>query len=371
MEVGVMTVKTSTLELSESESKQRDDLTGRLFGAFIGMLDLASVYLGDRLGLYRALADNGPATSSQLAQRAGINERYAREWLEQQAVTGFLTVDDVAAAPEARVFTLPRGHAVTLLDRDSTASATPMALFLAPVGKLLPRLVEVYRTGEGIAWSEYGDDCWQGQGDFNRPFLRGGLATELAKIPDLHAKLSSGGRVADIACGVGWSAIAIAKAYPKVTVDGYDLDGAALAQATAYAKAEGVSDRVRFMLRDGAQASGTYDLVTIFEAVHDMSAPVEVFRSIRAKLAPGGSLVVADENVSDTFTPGDDVERVMYGASITICLPNGLADEPSAATGTVMRPATLRRYAMAAGFKEVEDLPIELGLLRFYRMRAI
>jgi 2-polyprenyl-3-methyl-5-hydroxy-6-metoxy-1,4-benzoquinol methylase len=366
-----MTVTRSTLELSESETKQRDDLTGRLYGAYIGMLDLASVYLGDRLGLYRSLADDGPATAAQLAQRAGIDERYAREWLEQQAVTGFLTVDDVAAAPEARVFTLPRAHAVTLLDRDSTASATPMALFLAPVGQMLPRLVEAYRTGDGIAWSEYGDDCWQGQGDFNRPFMRGGLAAELAKIPDLHAKLSSGGRVADIACGVGWSAIAIAKAYPKVTVDGYDLDGAALTQATAYAKAEGASDRVHFFIRDAAKASGTYDLVTIFEALHDMSAPVEVLRAIRSKLAPGGSLIVADENVKDTFTaPGDDVERSMYGSSITFCLPNGLADKPSAATGTVMRPATLRRYAMAAGFKEVEDLPIELGLLRFYRMRA-
>ena len=366
-----MTAVKSAAELSEAETKQRDDLTGRLFGSFIGMLDLASVYLGDRLGLYAALAEGGAATSMQLARRAGVSERYAREWLEQQAVTGILTVDDAAAEPDARVYALPRGHAVTLLDRDSTASATPMAFFLAPLGRLLPRLVEVFRTGEGIPWSEYGDDCWQGQGDFNRPYFRGGLATELAKLPDLHAKLTAGARVADVACGVGWSAIAIAQAYPKVTVDGFDLDESAIAQATAYAKAEGVSDRVRFEVRDAAKASGTYDLVTIFEALHDMSAPVEVLRAIRAKLATGGSLIVADENVSDTFAaPGGDVERVMYGASITVCLPNGLADRPSAATGTVMRPATMRRYAMAAGFNDVEELPLELGLLRFYRMRA-
>ncbi|HEY3217481.1 MAG TPA: class I SAM-dependent methyltransferase [Candidatus Limnocylindria bacterium] len=366
-----MTALTTSIELSETEAKRRDELSGRLFGAFNGVLDLASVYLGDKLSLYRALSDGGPATSAQLARRAGINERYAREWLEQQATTGLLTVDSTTADPDVRVYTLPRGHAVALLDRDSIASATPMALFLEPVGRLLPRLVEAYRTGEGIAWSEYGEDCWRGQGDFNRPFFRGQLATELAKIPDLHAKLSAGGRVADVACGVGWSAIAIAKAYPKVKVEGYDLDAAAIAQANTYAKAEGVADRLRFAVRDAAHLDGGYDLVTIFEALHDMSAPVEVLRAVRSKLAPGGSLLVADENMTDTFSaPGSDVERIMYGASIVICLPNGLADRPSAATGTVMRPATMRRYAIAAGFKDVEELTLEVGLLRFYRMRA-
>jgi|SRR5688572_21237242 len=357
-------------ELTESDAKARDDLTGRICGAFIGMLDLASVYLGDKLGLYRALADGGPATSLQLAKRAHISERYAREWLEQQAVTGLLSVNDASAEPDARVFTLPRGHAVTLLDRDSTASATPMALFLAPVGQMLPRLVEAYRSGEGISWSEYGEDTWQGQGDFNRPYFRSGLAAELAKVGDLHASLGAGGRVADLACGVGWSSIAIARAYPNVTVDGYDLDAAAIAQASRYANAEGVDDRVHFSVSDAATAKGTYELVTIFEALHDMSAPVDVLRTARMMLASGGSVLVADENVTDTYTaPGNDIERILYGASLTFCLPNGLADRPSAATGAVIRPATIRRYAVAAGFTKVEELPLELGLLRFYRLR--
>ncbi len=364
-----MTTLTTTAPLTDDEAKQRDDLLGRLCGSFIGMLDLASVYLGDRLGLYRALRE-APATSTELARRASISERYAREWLEQQAVTGILTVSDSSADADARVYALPRGHAESLIDRDSTASSTPMALFLEPIGRLLPRLVDAYRTGRGIPWSEYGDDCWQGQGDFNRPYFRSQLGSELAKITDVHARLVSGGRVADVACGVGWSAIATAKAYPKITVDGYDLDEKAIAQAREYAKAEGVADRVSFHVGEASATRGRYDLVVILEALHDMSRPVEVLRALRGVVADDGALVVGDENVSDTFTaPGNDVERIFHGASITICLPNGLAERPSAATGTVMRPATMRRYAMAAGFTNVEELPLEVGLLRFYRLR--
>jgi 2-polyprenyl-3-methyl-5-hydroxy-6-metoxy-1,4-benzoquinol methylase len=365
-----MAATTTKTPLTDDEAKERDELVGRVFGAFIGALDLASVYLGDKLGLYAALVA-APATSSDLARRAGISERYAREWLEQQAVTGILTVDDPSADADARLYAVPRGHAEALIDRDSPASATPMAIFLEPIGRMLPRLVEAYRTGEGIPWSEYGDDTWQGQGDFNRPTLRSQFAhDQLPKIADIHAKLLAGARVADVACGVGWAAIGIAKAYPKVRVDGFDLDESAIAQARENAKTDGVADRVNFHVADAAGLIGTYDIATIIEAVHDMSRPVEVLRAVRSVLAKDGILLVADENVSDTFTaPGNDIERLLYGASITFCLPNGLADRPSAATGAIIRPATMRRYALAAGFNDVEELPLELGLMRLYRMR--
>jgi 2-polyprenyl-3-methyl-5-hydroxy-6-metoxy-1,4-benzoquinol methylase len=366
----VMAAVMMTTPLSDDDARQRDELAGRVFGAFIGALDLASIYLGDKLGLYAAIVAS-PVTSADLARRAGISERYAREWLEQQAVTGILTVDDPSADADARVYAVPRGHAEALIDRDSPASATPMAIFLEPIGRMLPRLVAAYRTGEGIPWSEYGDDTWQGQGDFNRPTLRSQFAhDQLPKIPDVHAKLLAGARVADVACGVGWAAIGIATAYPKVRVDGFDLDESAIAQARENAKADGVADRVTFHVADAAALRGKYEVATIIEAVHDMSRPVEVLRSVRDILAKDGILLVADENVSDTFTtPGTDAERLLYGASITFCLPNGLADRPSAATGAIIRPATLRRYAVAAGFNDVEELPLELGLLRIYRLR--
>ena len=364
-----MTAVVDRVPLSETEAKERDELQIRICGAFIGLLDLASVYLGDKLGLYTALRD-APATSRELARRAAISERYAREWLEQQAVTGILTVDDPTKDADARVFALSRAHAEALIDRDSTGAATPMAIFVEPVGKMLPRLVEAYRSGEGVPWSDYGDDCWQGQGDFNRPILRGQLADSvLAKIPDVHATLTKGARVLDVACGVGWSSIAIAKAYPGVRVDAFDLDEKAIAQARRNAVDDGVADRVTFHASDAAAVAGRYDIALIVEALHDMSKPLDVLRSIRTALVPGGTLLVADENVADVFAaPGTDVDRILYGASLTFCLPNGLADRPSAATGAVIRPDTVRRYGMAAGFTSVEALSFELGLLRFYRL---
>jgi 2-polyprenyl-3-methyl-5-hydroxy-6-metoxy-1,4-benzoquinol methylase len=357
--------------LTADEAKHAEELGGRLFNAFLGTLDLFSVYLGDRLGLYRALATGGPATSSELAQRAGIAPRYAREWLEQQAVTGLITVDDATAEVDERRYALPSGHVAALTDRDSPYSITPIAQFLPALGKVAPQLLQAYRSGGGVSWSEYGDDVWQGQGDFNRPLFRHQLTQEiLPNIADVHAKLTSGAKVADIACGVGWSSVAIARAYPKSTVDGFDTDERAIAAAKQIAKDEGVGERVRFHIKDAASIGGQYDIVTIFEALHDMSRPVEVLRAARDILAEDGVVLVMDENAAETFSaPGTDSERLFYGASIVVCLPNGLAEQPSAGTGAVMRPATLRRYAVAAGFREAEALSIEHPFFRFYLLR--
>ncbi len=358
--------------LTDEEAKERDELQWRICGALIGSLDLVSVYLGDALGLYGALAEGGPATSLELARRAGIAERYAREWLEHQAVTGILTVDDASKDADKRAYALPRGHAVALLDFDHSWSATPLARCLPAIGGMLPRLVETFRTGGGIAWADYGDGLWQVQSDFARSTYRHQLTEEtLPKIEDVHAKLGAGARVADIACGAGWSSIAIAKAYPRTTVHGFDLDARAIAAARRQAEADGLADRVTFEVRDAAdpKLAGGYDIAFVFEAVHDLSRPVEVLRAARALVGEGGTVLVADENAGETFTaPGGDVDRLLYGFSLTVCLPNGLAEQPSAATGAVMRPATLRRYAMAAGFNDVEVLPVEIGLLRFYRL---
>ena len=178
-------------------------------------------------------------------------------------------------------------------------------------------------------------------------------------------------RVADLACGEGWSTIAIARAYPSVTVDGIDLDDPAIAQARRNAAETEIADRVAFHARDAAEPAlqGQFDLVTIFEAVHDMSQPVAVLRAARGLLAPGGAIIVADERVAETFTaPGDDVERFMYGFSLVVCLTNSLAETPSVGTGTAMRPATMRGYALEAGFSQVSELPIEHGTFRFYRL---
>ena len=195
----------------------------------------------------------------------------------------------------------------------------------------------------------------------------------LPAIPTLHKRLTSDppARVADVACGVGWAGISIAKAYPGVRVDGFDLDGSSIALAKANAKASGVDDRVTFAVRDAADpaAAAKYDLAIVIEAIHDLSRPVEVLDAIRRMLRPGGSALIADEKTEDTFTaPASEMERMYYGFSIFTCLPAAMTERPTAATGTVMRPDTLRRYAEEAGFGGFEVLPIENDFFRFYRL---
>jgi 2-polyprenyl-3-methyl-5-hydroxy-6-metoxy-1,4-benzoquinol methylase len=195
----------------------------------------------------------------------------------------------------------------------------------------------------------------------------------LPLIPDVDARLQADppARVADVGCGAGWSSIGIARSYPKVRVDGLDTDAPAIALARTNAEQMGVADRVGFHARNAADLAlaGRYDLVTAFECIHDMSDPVSVLSAMRRLLAPEGAMLIVDERVADTFMgDGNDVEWMMYGWSILNCLPTGMADQPSAATGTVMRPDTLRRYATEAGFSRVEDLPIENYFFRFYRL---
>jgi 2-polyprenyl-3-methyl-5-hydroxy-6-metoxy-1,4-benzoquinol methylase len=358
---------------SPTAEARRDELAERLFGSINATFDLAAVYIGDRLGLYRALAEAGPSTSTELAARTQLVERYVREWLEHGAVTGFLAADPAEDAM-ARRYRLPDGHEEVFLDELSLAYTSPLVRAVATSMRLLPEIMNVFAEGGGVPWSDYGPDLRDGQGAGNRPQFHHLLGTDwLPAIPDVHRRLAADppARVADLACGEGWSSIAIARAYPKALVDGIDLDDPAIAQARRNLAGTDVADRVAFHARDAAEPAlqGTYDLVTVFEAVHDMSQPVAVLRAARGLLAPGGTMLVVDERVAEEFTaPGDDIERLMYGFSLMVCLTNGMAEEPSVGTGTVMRPKTMRRYALDAGFREVTILPIEHPTFRFYRL---
>jgi 2-polyprenyl-3-methyl-5-hydroxy-6-metoxy-1,4-benzoquinol methylase len=350
-----------------------DELIGRLFTATLGMMDVMATYMGDQLGLYRALHDGGPATPPELARRAGIDPRYAREWLEQQAATNFLEVDDPAKVPDERRFALPEAYAEPLLNKDSPYSIAPLGRSIVACAKVLPQLMAAYRTGGGVEWADYGPDMIESQGDFNRPWLLGSLGTEiLPAMPDIDKRLRADppARVADVACGVGWAGIAIAKAYPKVRVDGFDLDASSIELARQNAKDAGVEDRVNFQKLDVAKAdAAAYDLVVIVEALHDMTQPVGVLQSLRRMLRPDGVALIADEKTGEVFTaPAEDTERMYYGFSIFTCLPAAMTERPTAATGTVMRPDNMRRLGAEAGFKSVEPLDEPaLDMLRFYR----
>lgn len=352
--------------------EQRDAMVARIFDSLIGTLELFHVYLGERLGLYRALADRGPLTAAELATAAAIHPRYAREWLEEQAVAGFLDADGEDA--ETRRFSLPAAHARVLVDADDIYYQAAAARQAVGVAGVLPRLVEAFKTGAGIPFEDYGPDIREGIAAANRPMFINLLGSDwLPAIPDLHRRLQSRppARVADVGCGTGNSSIAIAKAYPLVRVEGIDLDAASIEHAREKASAEGLGDRVTFEVRDGSEPSlaGKFDLVMAFEVMHDMTDPVGALRAMRGLCADGGAVLVVDERVAEEFTaPGDAIERMMYGFSATHCLAAAMGDTRSAMTGTVMRPSTLRRYAAEAGFAGLEILPIENEVWRFYRL---
>jgi 2-polyprenyl-3-methyl-5-hydroxy-6-metoxy-1,4-benzoquinol methylase len=358
--------------MSATADERRDALVERLFEAVLGFNDLYAVYIGDRLGLYAALRDRGPSTSAELAEATGTHERYVREWLEHQAVGSVLDLDE---SDGERRYTLPAGHDEVILDPDSPAQMAAFARMMVGMVQPLPAVLDAFRTGGGVAYALYPPDFCEGQGDMNRIGYVNQLASEwLPALADVDERLRADppARVADVACGVGWSSIAIARGYPNVRVDGVDSDPASIDLANELAATEGVGDRVRFRVADAADPGldGPYDLATIFEAVHDMSRPVEVLRTVREVLAPDGTVLVADEKVAESFTaPGDEIERLMYGWSVLHCLPVGMAEQPSAATGTVMRSETMRGYATEAGFSEVEVVPIEHNFWRFYRLR--
>jgi ubiquinone/menaquinone biosynthesis C-methylase UbiE len=354
-----------------------DALASRLFEASLGMFDVMAVYLGDRLGLYRALDEGGPATSAELASRAGIDERYAREWLEQQAVTGILSVDDVAAGADRRRYSLPLGYRAPLLDPDSPYSMAPVTRSLVACAKVMPRLIEAYRTGGGVDWSAYGPDMIESQGDFNRPWLVGSFGTEiLPAIPSIHDRLVADppARVADVACGVGWAGIAIASAYPNVRVEGFDLDASSIDLARQNAERLGVADRVTFRVADAASLAepAAFDLAVVIEAIHDMARPVDALGALRRMLRPGGRALIADEKTSDSFVaPGSETERLYFGFSLFACLPAVMTERPTAAIGTAIRADTMRRLALEAGFEAVERLDEPaLEMLRFYLLTA-
>jgi 2-polyprenyl-3-methyl-5-hydroxy-6-metoxy-1,4-benzoquinol methylase len=355
-----------------ADEARRDALAGRLFEATLGAFDLLAVHLGLDLGLYAALAEHGPATPAELAERSGVHHRYAREWLEHQAVGGFLDVAEAAEDADARRYALPPAHAEVLLDPDHLSTMAPMPLYVTAAARTWPALLDAYRTGAGVDWTDY-PRLSEAQELANRPLFQQLLAQEwLPAIPDVHDRLMAGGaRVADVAAGSGWSSLAMARAYPGIEVHGLDLDAEAIARARENASAAGLAGRVTFHVVDAGDHSldGRFDLVTIFEAVHDLARPVEVLTAVRHLLAPGGTAIVMDEKVAETFTaPGDEVERLMYAYSLFFCLANGLAERPSVGTGTVMRPAVFRRYAESAGFTRVSILPIEHDVFRFYRL---
>jgi 2-polyprenyl-3-methyl-5-hydroxy-6-metoxy-1,4-benzoquinol methylase len=302
--------------------------------------------IGNRLGLYRALAQ-GAATPERFAERTGCHERYLTEWLRNQAAGGYVSYD--AATGE---FFLTEEQAYCLADPNGPNIS---AVFLIGLGYLRaePRITEAFRTGAGVAWHEHHEDVFVGCDAFYRP----GYVAELVPnwIPALDgvdARLRAGGRVADIGCGLGSSSVLIAEAYPRTTVVGSDYHPESIELARKKAAEAGVADRVAFEVTTAQTFTGAgYDLVTTFDALHDMGDPVGAARRVREALAPDGTWLVVEPNASDRVEDNlNPVGRLYYAGSTFLCVPNGLSQPGGYALGAQAGETAIREVATAAGF---------------------
>jgi SAM-dependent methyltransferase len=350
-----------------SPTDQVDAVVERLFLSMVDGMDVVAVAIGDRLGYYRAL-DEAPRTPDGLAEATGSHERYAREWLEQQAMSGYLVVED-------GVFRLAPGVAESLARPGTSAWVAPMLRQFAAAAAHWADVADGARTGAGLPWAGFGRDMYESQSDVNAAALLESLAgTWLpAALPGLHARLSAGEtvRVADVGCGGGWAGIALARAFPGVHVDGFDVDGPTVELARANVESEGLADRVRVLEQDLAEEypAATYDLVMAFECIHDMPHPVPVLTAMGRMVRPDGRVLVADMAGAEEFTPdGDPAQRCLYGYSVLVCLPDAMSGNPEGATGTVLRPATMDRYAREAGLSAATPLAVDHDLWRFYEL---
>lgn len=347
-----------------------DAAVARFAAAMVGALELTTVHLGQQLGLYDALRDDGPATPEELAERVDCDERYVREWLEQQAAAGLLEIEDGDGATR---FALPEITNQLLVDRNSPTYLGAAAHTVVLLGRPVPALLHAFRTGEPVSFDAYGEEARSAVAERTRPGYLHMLATAwLPALPDVHHRLLSApaARIVDIGCGSGWSTIALARAYPNARVDAVDADEVSIAAARHNAAEAGVADRVTFMVGDAEAPgleTGVHDLVVAFDVVHELARPIAALRAARELLAPGGAVLIADGAISDELTTGGALnERLIRANSVLFCLPTARGHD-HANTGA-MRPAVLRAYAREAGFRDVEEVVVPHPFWRFNRL---
>jgi SAM-dependent methyltransferase len=311
-------------------------------------LNCALVVMGDRLGYYRALADHGPLEASDLARRTSTGERYAAEWLNAQAAGGFVTYD-----PATRTYTLPAEHAVALTDETSPAFLPGFFQIAFGTVRDADRIFELARDGDGLGWGEHNDDVHTGCERFFRPSYAAHLVGEwLPALDGVVTRLERGGRVHDLGCGHGASTVLMAQAFPASTFVGSDVHAPSIETARERAAQAGVGDRIHWEAAAATALEGSgYDLVTTFDALHDMGDPVGAARRVHDALADDGTWMVvepaAGDRIEDNLNP---VGRAYYGFSTLLCTPGSLSQDVGLAIGTQAGPARIRDIVTAAGF---------------------
>jgi SAM-dependent methyltransferase len=354
------------MAVTEQPTPLDEDKLGAFMNQAVGELGAtvgaALVVIGDKLGLYKALAKAGPLTSAQLAESTGTAERYVREWANAQAAGGYLTYD-----PAARAYAIPPEQAAVLADDSSPFFMAGAFQAFTSLVRDEPKIREAFKSGAGVGWHEHHHDLFEG----TERFFRTGYATHLVSewIPALEGvedKLRSGARVADVGCGLGASTIIMAKAFPASQFVGFDYHKESIEAARERARDAGVSDRVRFEVAPASGLTGTYDLVCMFDCLHDMGDPVGAARQVLAALEKDGTWMIvepfAGDAIEDNLNP---VGRVYYGASTLVCTPASLSQEVGLGLGAQAGEARLRDVVTAGGltrFRRATETPFNIVL---------
>lgn len=340
-----------------------DEFMGRVVGELGAAISSALVALGDRLGLYRAMADGGPMSAEELAARTGTEARYVREWLSNQAAGGFVSYD-----PDTDDFFLSPEQSVMLAEEGNPAFVAGAFQVITAAIKDEEKVARAFQTGGGVGWHEHHHDLFSGTERFFRPGYAANLVSGwIPALDGVEAKLQSGARVADVGCGHGASTILMAEAYPHSEFVGFDYHAASIEHARAAAAQAGLDERVRFEVAPAKQYPGEgYDLVCMFDCLHDMGDPVGAAAHVRQTLAADGTWLIvepyAGDRLQDNLNP---VGRIYYGASTLVCTPASRDQEVGLGLGAQAGEARLREVVTAGGFtrfRRATETPFNLVL---------
>jgi SAM-dependent methyltransferase len=314
-------------------------------------MNAALIIVGDKLGLYKAMAGAGPMTSAELAEKTKTTERYVREWLCTQAAGGFVTYDAATGK-----FTLPPEQAMALADDQSPVFLPGFFQAVSACMKDEPKISEAFRTGKGVGWHEHDAELFVGTERFFRPNYRAHLVNEwIPALGDIEAKLKAGAKVADVGCGLGTSTILMAQAYPKSSFAGFDYHPKSIEMARQSAAKADVSNHVKFEVAKAKDYPGkNYQLVAFFDCLHDMGDPEGAARHVLESLDPSGAWMIvepfAHDKLEDNLNP---IGRVFYGASTMLCTPASLSQEVGLGLGAQAGEGRLAKILKGAGFTRV------------------
>jgi ubiquinone/menaquinone biosynthesis C-methylase UbiE len=327
----------------------------------------AMSYIGDRLGIFSALAEAGSITSAGLAERTGLSERYLREWLGAMSAAGYVIYD-----PAAKTYTMPAEHAMVLARDDSPFFAGGFIEMIVPQMSIAPKVMASFKNGRGVSQSEYPAETWEAMERSSAAMYRHSLVRKwLPAMPQVVASLNDGGSALDVGCGSGRAAIAIATAFPKAKVFGFDAHQGSLERARANAKAAAVADRITFDVVDCTKLpSAQFDFISTFDVVHDSVDPAALLKSIRGALKPGGTYFMVEVNVSSNLEDNiNPMGRLMYSMSTLYCMTVSLA-HGGAGIGACMGEAKARELVAQAGFSKFRRLPIEDAFSALYEIQV-